>query len=297
MNKPLKFTLTAAASVLALIALAVAALLANSARKLDRLVTVKLAPVAFTTSAAARLRGEYLYLSRGCTDCHGENGAGRVFIDDPNGLFVRGANLTRGAGSAVLSYNESDWVSTIRHGVKPNGRPVFAMPSEDYNRLTDADVAALVSYVRALPPHDAPGALIRLPLIARLAHGAGLIKDAAEKIDHTRAPSLPVPEGVSIEHGRYVAQACVGCHGAQLRGGRIPGAPPDWPPAADLKSSEGALLRYASAEPFKALLRSGVRPDGTEVSSVMPRNKHLSDTDLEALYTFMRSGADVSASP
>ncbi len=297
MKRALRITLTAAASLLAVIALAVAALLANSARKFDRLVTVKLAPVAFTTDAAARSRGEYLYLSRGCTDCHGDNGAGRVFIDDPNGLFVRGANLTRGAGSAVLNYNESDWVRTIRHGVKPTGRPVFAMPSEDYNRLTDADVAALVSHVRALPPHDAPGALIRLPLVARLAHGAGVLKDAAEKIDHTRPPSQPVPEGVSIEHGRYVAQACVGCHGAQLRGGRIPGAPPDWPPAADLKGSEGALLRYASAEPFKTLLRSGVRPDGSQTNGVMPRNKHLNDTDLEALYTFLRSGAEVSVSP
>jgi len=104
-------------------------------------------------------------------------------------------------------------------------------------------------------------------------------------------------EGVSVEHGRYVAQACLGCHGAQLRGGRIPGAPPDWPPAADLTGAESALLRYPGVEPFKTLLRTGVRPDGSQANSAMPRNKHLNDTDLEALYTFLRSGAAIDASP
>ena len=297
MNKPLKITAYSLASVLVAIVLAVAALLANSARKLERVVSVKVTPLAFTEGAAATERGKYLYLSRGCAECHGDDGAGRVFIDHPNGLFARGANLTLGAGSAVLNYNESDWVRTIRHGVKPNGRPVFVMPSEDYNRFTDTDLAALVSHLRSLPPHDAPGALIRLPLVARLAHGAGVLKDAAEKIDHTRAPSQPVPAGASVEHGRYVAQACVGCHGLQLRGGRIPGAPPDWPPAADLKGAEGALLRYPSVEAFKTLLRSGVRPDGTPANGAMPRNKHMNDTDLEALYTFLKSSAAVDASP
>jgi mono/diheme cytochrome c family protein len=297
MNKPFRIAIYSGASLLVVIMLAAAALLANSERKLDRIVSVDVAPLAFTDEAAARERGKYLYLARGCVECHGDNGSGRVFIDHPNGLFARGANLTRGAGSAVLNYNESDWVRTIRHGVKPDGRPAFVMPSEDYNRFTDADVADLVSHVRSLPAFDAPAALIRLPLIARLAHGAGVLKDAAEKIDHLRAPSQPVPVGVSIEHGRYVAQTCLGCHGPQLRGGRIPGAPPDWPAAADLKGTDGALRRYNSVAAFKTLLRSGVRPDGTPAHSAMPRNQHVSDTDLEALYAFLRSDAAVDASP
>jgi len=297
MKKLLKIALRSAACLLVVIALTAAALLANSERKLDRVVSVSVRPLPFAENAAAVERGRYLYLARSCAECHGDDGSGRVFIDHPNGLLVRGANLTRGAGSSVLNYNEADWVRTIRHGVKPDGRPVFVMPSEDYNRFTDADLAALVGYVRSLPAHDAPGALIRLPLIAKLAHGAGVLKDAAEKIDHSRAPSRPVTEGVSVEHGRYVAQACLGCHGAQLRGGRIPGAPPDWPPAADLTGAESALLRYPGVEPFKTLLRTGVRPDGSQANSAMPRNKHLNDTDLEALYTFLRSGAAIDASP
>jgi mono/diheme cytochrome c family protein len=295
MKKPLRISLYTAAALVVLAGAGAAALYANSERKLKRVVPINVAPLAAARGPASTQRGQYLYSSRGCAECHGDDGAGRVFIDHPNGLFARGANLTRGAGSAVLSYAESDWVRAIRHGVKPDGRPVFIMPSEDYNRFTDADLADLVSYMRALPPRDAAPAVIRLPLVAKLAHGAGLLKDAAEKIDHTLAPSTPVPVGVTIEHGHYVAQTCVGCHGLQLRGGRIPGAPPDWPPAADLKGPDGALSCYQNAAQFKALLRTGVRPDGGQASSVMPQNKHMNDTDLEALYTFLKSSSAVGS--
>ena len=40
----------------------------------------------------------------------------------------------------------------MRHGVKPNGRPVMVMPSEVYNRLSNDDLSALVSCVRQLVP-------------------------------------------------------------------------------------------------------------------------------------------------
>ncbi|WP_229256438.1 hypothetical protein [Duganella lactea] len=43
-----------------------------------------------------------------------------------------------------------DWVRTLRHGVKPDGRPVQFMPSEDYNRLSDADTASLILYLQQL---------------------------------------------------------------------------------------------------------------------------------------------------
>lgn len=295
MRTALKACLAATCAVVVVATATLAALLANSDRKLHRIVPVQVHPVAYTVDPGAIEHGKYLYRARGCGECHGDDGAGRVFIDDPGGLFMRGANLTRGAGGAVGSYDEADWVRAIRHGVKPDGRPLFVMPSEDFNRLTDADLAAVVGYVRSLAPRDGPGAEIRLPLLARLAYGAGLIEDAAQKIDHTLPPSQPVPVGVTVEHGQYVSRACIGCHGPRLEGGRIPGAPPGWPPAADLTSPDGPFGRYRSAGEFKTLLRTGTRPDGTSADPAMPRNKHMNDTDLEALYTFLASGRATTA--
>ena len=103
---------------------------------------------------------------------------------------------------------------------------------------------------------------------------------------------VPVPEAVTAAHGAYVANGCIGCHGKQLAGGRIPGAPPSWPPAAKLTPGPGSALdRYPTAEQFMAMLKSGRRPDGSKVSDVMPFTslKALSELDMRALYLHLRS--------
>jgi hypothetical protein len=40
-------------------------------------------------------------------------------------------NITPGPGNVVARYSADDWVRTLRHGVKLNGRPAIVMPSED----------------------------------------------------------------------------------------------------------------------------------------------------------------------
>lgn len=281
-------TALAAAAALAGAAVATGAKLATS--RAERVITVPVQPVALPTDTAALERGRYLYGSRGCADCHGDNGAGRTFVDAPP-LRLAGPNLTAGAGGVTAAYQPVDWVRTLRHGVKPDGRPVRVMPSEDYSRMTDADIGALAAYVKSLPPAAGGGAVIDLPLPARVLYGYGLIPDAAEKIDHRLPPALPVPEGVTVEHGRYVAQMCVGCHGARLEGGRIPGGPPDWPAAARLVPGEGnGMARYGEAEVMLQMFKSGRSPEGRPLA-VMPFEalSKLSDTDARALHLYLKS--------
>ena len=109
-------------------------------------------------------QGKYLFETRGCSECHGTDGRGLAFIDVPNGMRVRAPNITTGPGGVVSGYNEGDWVRAIRHGVAPSGHALMVMPSEDYNRMTDADFSALVAYVRSLPPVKGEPAELRLPL-------------------------------------------------------------------------------------------------------------------------------------
>jgi len=285
-------TLVGVLSLLVLLAAALAGLVWNGERKRARTVQLPaLSSPVFTDDAAARERGAYLYASRGCTDCHGADGAGRAFVDDPNGLKIKGPAIHSGPGSVTAGYTPQDWDRAVRHGVKRNGRPAMIMPSEDYNRFTDGDFAALVSYVRALPGNAGGPAVIELPLPVRALYGAGYIEDAAAKIDHSLPVQQPVPESVSVEHGRYVANTCLGCHGPQLAGGPVPGGPPDWPPAARLnRGSDSALARYPSADALIAMFRSGRRADGSEVK-VMPFGSFskMSETDLRALYLYLKS--------
>ena len=54
-----------------------------SERKRSRVIDVVVSPVAYAGGDAALARGKYLYQSRGCTECHGEDGAGRDVVNDP----------------------------------------------------------------------------------------------------------------------------------------------------------------------------------------------------------------------
>ena len=271
-------------------ALVVAAQLGE--RKMQRQVDVAAYTLTLPSDAATLERGRYLYASRGCAECHAPSGAGREFINDGKGMRVKSPNISPGAGSVVAAYAAADWERAIRHGVKPNGRPLIIMPSQDYNRLTDDDTASLIAYVHQLPPATGAAAVIELPTLLKALYGVGVVPDAAATINHQLAPAKPVAAGVTAVHGGYVANMCVGCHGAKLSGGKIPGGPPDWPAAANLTPGEGsAMPHYANADQFTAMLRTGKRPDGSAVSPVMPFESlaALNDIDVQALYLHLKA--------
>lgn len=289
MKNSLKWFLWILVVLLLVLAVIVLAGVQMAERKRMRVITIPVAPVPYTTDTAALARGRYLFETRGCAECHGANGAGREFVNDGKGTRLVGANIT--SAGAVAKYTPEDWVRTIRHGIKPDGRPVMIMPSEDYNRFTDADLAALVAYVRSLPPMAGGGVVVDLPLPARVLYGFDLIPDAAQRIDHTRPPATAIAPGVTPEHGAYVANMCIGCHGENLSGGRIPGGPPDWPAAANITPGEGsAMVRYKDADAFVTMLRTGKRPDGSPIA-VMPFGSlsKMNDVDMRALFAFLQT--------
>lgn len=61
-------------------------------------------------------------------------GDGRVMIDHPNGFCIRTPNIT--FGGATARYTERDWVLAIRHGVKPDGKPIEIRRNPDDLRST-----------------------------------------------------------------------------------------------------------------------------------------------------------------
>jgi len=292
MNRWIKY---AALPALGLAALAAAVLVVGAQlgdRKMQRRIDVKIAPVALRNDADSIARGRYIFMSRGCTECHGVDGAGKTLADDGKGMLLHAPNITPVPGGVVANYTADDWTRTIRHGVKPNGRPAIIMPSEDYARLNDNDLASIVAFMRQMPAKPGPGTTVQITMPMKALYAFGVIKDAAERIDHTLPPPPVMPDAATAAHGAYVVNTCIGCHGANLSGGKIPGAPPDWPAAANLTPGDGsAMPRYADAESFKAMLRSGKRPDGSAVSPVMPfvALKELNDVDTQALYLHLKT--------
>lgn len=259
-------------------------------RKLQRQVFVKVVPVPYASGTAVLKHGRYLFETRGCISCHGPDGSGRVIEDGDGGLHVRTPNITRGPGGVVAQYTEADWVRAIRHGVDPKGRALLLMPSDLYNRMSDADFAALVAYVRGLPPIAGEGAAVQLPATMKALYGIGVLRDASEKIRHGVPPPPPIAAAATLDHGRYVAHVCMGCHGETLTGGRLLEGPPGNPAAANLTPGEGTVMtRYDTFEKFAAMMRTGKRPDGSAVRMPFDALAAFNDTDLAAIYAYLRT--------
>jgi mono/diheme cytochrome c family protein len=287
MRRWLKGAAVALLALLLLLALLVVGGRLWALKKRVRVVDVPAPALALAEGDAAVRRGRYLYESRGCSNCHGLDAAGRVYARSDDGVELAAPNLT--PGGVVARYTGSDWTRAVRHGAAPGGRPLLMMPSEDYTRLSDGDLGAIVAYLRQRPAVPGGAASIRLPFIAWVAYGWGMLPDAPERVDHT-LPAPRVSEAVSAEYGAYVAAMCVGCHGTRLEGGRVPGNPPQWPPAARLAPGPGSVLeRYPDVESLRALFRTGRRPDGSAVA-VMPFESlaRLSELEVNALHLYLR---------
>jgi cytochrome c553 len=181
-------------------------------------------------------------------------------------------------------------VRAIRHGVGPDGRGLFIMPSEEYQHLSDADLGALVAFLKTLPAVDRERVPTSLGPVSRVLLATGKTKLAAEVIDHANMHPPVVTPGATVEYGRYIAASCVGCHGPNFSGGKIEIGPPSWPHAANLTQHEsGRLAKWTEAD-FVSTLRTAKRPDGTELSGVMPRAfGQMTDVELKALWLFFKS--------
>lgn len=213
-----------------------------------------------------------------------------MVIDNPAMGQVYAPNLTPGAGSVVKGFKAVDWVRAIRHGIATTGRPLFLMPSEDYSHLTSEDMADLLAYVESLPPVNRESKPVSLGPVARLLLVTGKIQLPADIIDHAKVRPAEVEPGVTVAYGRYLAVGCMGCHRPDFSGGKIAAGPPDWPPAADLRPMAGKPTAQWTEADFIRAIRTGHRPDGSELSPVMPRSfGQMNDVELQALWTYLRS--------
>lgn len=249
-----------------------------------RVYEVNDAPLRLAGDEAERERGAHLYRVGGCVECHGEGGRGKVFIDAGPVARVVAPNLT----PAVLGarYDTDAIGVAIRHGLDPNGRPLRVMPAGDFNHLSDADTAALVAYLQSLPDSDNnPGATEIRPL-GRVLHLLGKLHLVpAAGIDHSPRRREAIAPAATAEYGAYLAQVCTGCHGADWAGQRVPGTPPELPPAANLTPHENGLAGWSEAD-FARALRQGLRPDGSQLHPFMPWGAYgaMTETEVAALW-------------
>ena len=248
-------------------------------------------PVPVAHDSATLARGEHLVSAIGkCADCHGADLGGKVFVDDPGLGRVVALNLT--PGGALARYTDAEIARAIRHGVRQDGTGLVIMPSSDYAAFSDEDVGAVIAYLRALPPVTKTLPPTQMHFLARALWASGQLPLIdAFRIDHTKRAPERVAVAPTAEYGHYLADVggCTGCHGPGLSGGKIPGTPPDWKPAANITPG-GGLGRW-TYDDFTRALRTGRRPDGSPIDTIMPWKAaaKMTDGELQAVYAFLKS--------
>jgi cytochrome c553 len=279
-------------ALVALILIVVSVVYGMSESRFRKTYTVAPEQHAFSTDSAVVARGSHLASTIGCSDCHGENLSGRPVIDAPPMGRVVAPNLTPGKGGVGASLTAESIERAIRHGVSRGNRALLIMPSEEYQHLSDADVQALASYVHTLRPIDNEQAPHNLMLLPRALMVAGQLPIlAAEKIGASSVQPVSVAVGATTEYGAYLGTiaGCTGCHGPGLSGGKITGGDPAWGPAANITKA-GSIGKWTEAQ-FVQTMRTGKRPDGSELKAPMPwqQYRNMTDDELRALWLYLHS--------
>ena len=248
-------------------------------RMFDQRYPVVAAAIAPTTGPEAIARGKALADRTGCTDCHKADLRGGLFHD---GGLLEGryyaSNLTRKA----QVYSDEDLVRIVRQGVRPDGRSVYAMPSSGFVRLTDAEMADIIAFVRSLPaggieqPEHYIGPLDRWGLL-NAAHGFKFM--VSYVADEQRRD--PVDAGPQHAVARHLTSiACRECHAGDLTGN-------GW----DSDAPDLAVATSYNLPQFTRLLRTGIGVDGKEhgLMTTVARGRlyHLTDQEIAGIHAYL----------
>ena len=220
-----------------------------------------------------------------CGACHTQSAplTGGVDIGKhlgvPVGTFIS-SNLTP---AGVLSHwTDAEIFRAIRNGVDPQGNWLTIMTYTNVNHLSDADIEALIAYLRSRPPAGEPTANPpdHFNLLGLMMLGAGLLPSGSPVF----AGTIQAPRrGPTAEYGAYILSFhdCRACHGEKLTGG-VPGQ----------IAPIGPSLRHVKGwktEEFIATLRTGRNPTGRQLSEIMPWRAvgRMDDQDLTAIYEYL----------
>lgn len=282
MKRFLKWT---AISLGSLIAVALIAVYGLSEYQLRRRYDVAATPIPIPTDSATLERGRHVAATRGCDGCHGQNYEGKVLFDQAMLARIVPPNLTK----IAQQYTDGELARAIRHGVRQNGTSVAVMPSSMLYNLSDADVAALIAYLRSIPPADSKLPDPSMRLLARVGIVMGKYHTEASMIDHHAPRVAEAKDGDPASRGLYLAKtSCTECHGQNFEGGNAGPAP----------SPALSVVQAYSAEEFSRLMREGVPRDGRKLNVMgeVARGRFAKFTDAEvaAVYAYLH-GPDQTA--
>ena len=259
-----------------------------------------LTDVRFEPSPERIERGRYLANAAiGCVHCHSERDprrpgtppapgrelAGRI-VEDEKGRFLAAPNLTPDVETGAGAWSDDMLARAIREGVGHDGRALGGpMWWWAFRALSDEDLAAIVVYLRTVPPVKNRLPPRRLSLESERSRA----RSARPLEGPVAARDLADP----LVRGRYLIEIadCMGCHSAweaPVNAGFGAGGNELEPGVFSLNlTPDPSGLGPYTREMFVGLLRSG---RGGTLHGVMPwaSYRQMTEDDLGAIYEALR---------
>lgn len=253
--------------------------------------------------ARGRYLGETVAVCGACHNTFGEGmrpvpgmalAGGRVF--EERGFRAVAPNITPDRETGIGGWTDAQIAAAIRDGHRPDGSLIGPpMPMESYRGISDRDLAALVAWLRTVPPvRHAVTERSRYPFVLT-PHGPPV----------ATAPDPPADDAVA--RGRYIAvnlAHCMDCHSAQFSEGRAdpdrrgaPGLVFEGPwgtvQARNISSHpEHGIGRWTDEQILGAITR-GVSADGRRLAPPMagraPVWARMEAQDLSDVVAYLRS--------
>lgn len=288
----MRWLILTAGAIATAIALGFATVYVLSERQLRDIEAVKQFSAAIPDDAESIERGRRIARTRGCFGCHGQELQGYDF--DEQWDWPK-----RAVAPNLATYARAHDVQTIeaavRQGIGADGRELMSMPSFNFVRLQDDDLAALIAYLRAAPVVEVPLPEPALGWGVRLDIARGRELSMADWV--AMVPPLRLDPSVQpiLAEGEYLAMTmCIECHGLDLRGESFYSSWDGGPGTPDL----AVVAAYDRAQ-FETLLASGNALGGRELglmALVAPdRFPSLSESEVDSLHKFLQSLASKPA--
>ncbi|MBU1188053.1 MAG: c-type cytochrome [Gammaproteobacteria bacterium] len=221
-------------------------------------------------------RGRYLARTRGCFGCHGQQLEGKNFADQWD-WPVRA--IAPNLAEYARDHDDATLEAAIRQGIAASGRALVSMPSYNFSRLSDANTAALIAFLRSAPivANELPTPRLGWRARWEVAFGGYRhMEDWADAVPQLRIDPHAEPDRA---RGEYLGMTlCNECHGLDLRGANLFGEP-----TPDL-----AIVSTISREQFQNIIRTGTgrgdRQLGLMTLVASNRYPFLTATDIDDLY-------------
>ena len=221
----------------------------------------------------------------GCVSCHGEGLRGRLMFSEPNVADVYAPNLTLVAAAA----SDQQLARAIRQGIAADGRALLIMPSSQYSRLEDGEVAAMIASIRALPKGGDQVPPVKLGPIGRVGLATGKFRSQVKEVDRFRN-DMPADLGAEYALGRKLAMtACAECHGPSFGGGE---------PKPGLAAPNLDVAAAYDLPQFERLMRTGM-PIGNRKLKLMDTVSrddfsNFNSAEIAAIHGYLKARANRS---